>query len=118
MDLLFFDSVGLNPRQAPPAVRIVDLRAERRWTRLGCFMPANPANFAVLVWHLPMAPRPLAPPCLMLRLMALARYLRHESPVVTYAAGDRANPLAVQARRIVGFDMRTVVLQLTNMSSN
>ena len=115
-DLLFFDFEGPNPRQVPPAVRIVDLRAERGWTRLGCFMLANPASFAVLVWHLLMAPRPLAPPYLMLRLMALVRYLRHESPAVIYAGGDRANLLAVQAPRIAGADTRTVVQQYTNMS--
>ena len=115
-DLLFFDAEGPNPRQAPPAVQVVDLRAERRWTRLGWFMLANPASFTVLVWHLLMAPRPQAPPYLMLRLMALVHYLRRESPVVMYAAGDRANLLAVQARRIAGADTRTVVTQRTNMS--
>ena len=116
VDLLFFDSEGPNPRQVPPAVQVVDLRAERGWTRLGWFMLANPASFAVLAWHLLMAPRPLAPPYLMLRLMALVRYLRHESPAVLYASGDRANLLAVQARRIAGADVRIVVMQFTNMS--
>ena len=115
-DLLFFDAEGPNPRQAPPAVQVVDLRAERRWTRLGWFMLANPASFTVLVWHLLMAPRPLAPPYLMLRLMALVRYLRHESPAVLYASGDRANLLAVQARRIADAGTRIVVMQFTNMS--
>ena len=115
-DMLFFDSKGPNPSQVSPAVRVVDLRTERRWMRLGWFMLTNPASFTVLIWHLLMAPRPLAPPYLMLRLMALVRYLRQQSPNVVYAAGDRANLLAVQARRIVGVDTRIVISQRTNMA--
>ena len=114
-DMLFFDSEGPNPQLVSPAARVIDLRTECSWIRFGWFMLTNPVSFTVFFWHILKAPRPFALPYLMLRFMALVRYLRQESPTVIYAAGGRANLLAVQACRIVG-GTRVVISQHNNMA--
>ncbi len=113
VDLLFFHSPGPHPEQVSAAVNVVDLRTERRWWRLPFFVIANPTSFMLLLWHVLVTPRLLTRPhacaAAMLRLLALVRYLRHGRPSVIYSAGDRANLIALWARRLTGTETRIVV---------
>ena len=116
VDLLFFDGVGRCPPAPTAAVRILDLRAERRWWRLAVWLLAHPTAGGLLAWVLLRAQRLTAPPYLLLRLLALTRYLRAERPAAIFAAGDRANLLAAYAGRIAGGRTRVVVSQHVRMS--
>ena len=116
VDLLFFDAVGHLSPPAPPGVRVLDLRAERSWRRLGVWLLAHPTAGGLLAWVLLRAQRLTAPPYLLLRLLALTRYLQTERPAAIFAAGDRANLLAVYAVRIAGGRAQVIVSQRVRMS--
>ena len=116
VDLLFCDAVGHLPPAVPPGVRVLDLRAERRWWRLGVWLLAHPTAGGLLAWVLLRARRLTAPPYLLLRLLALTRYLRTARPAALFAAGDHANLLAVYAVRVAGARTRVVVSQRVQMS--
>ena len=125
VDFLFFRAPGPYPDHVPTAARIVDLRTERGWRRLWFFLIANPGSFVLLLWHVLVTRRLLARPdhggsrlWLMECLPALVRYLRHRRPAVVFAAGDRANLLAVCARRIASGETRVVVCQHNIMSQH
>ena len=125
VDFLFFRSPGPFPDQVPATAAVVDLRTEQVWWRLWLFLIMNPGSIVLLLWHVLVTPRLLARSCaggsrmwMMQRLMALVRYLRHRRPAVVFAAGDRANLLALCARRIAGRGTRIVVCQHNPMSEH
>ena len=116
VDLLFFHSPGQNPERVSTHVNVVDLRAECGWWHLCCFLAANPTSLALLIWHVLVTPRLLVRPYpgasrmwIMLRLLMLVRYVRQSQPAVIYANGDRANLLALWARRLAGGGTHVVV---------
>ena len=118
VDFLFFRSPGPFPDQVPASADVVDLRTGQGQRRLWPFLILNPGSLVLLLWHVLVTPRLLARPCaggsrtwMMQRLMALVRYLRHRRPAVLIASGDRANLLALCARRIAGGEIRIVVCQ-------
>ena len=123
VDLLFFRAPGPCPEHAPAAARVVDLRTEQGRRPLWVFLMANPGSLGLLLWHVLVTRRLLsrADPggsrlWLMRCLPALVRYLRRRRPAVVFAAGDRANLLALCARRIAGGETRVVVCQQNVMS--
>lgn len=125
VDFLFFRLPGPFPGQVPAAAGIVDLRTEQGWRQLWIFLIKNPCSLVLLLWHILVTPRLLTRPYaggsrmwMMQRLMALARYLRDRRPAVIFPAGDRANLLALCARRIVGGETRIIVCQHNVMSEH
>ena len=125
VDFLFFRSPGPFPGQVPAAAGIVDLRTEQGWRQLWIFLIKNPCSLVLLLWHVLVTPRLLTRPYaggsrmwMMQRLMALVRYLRHRRPAVIFPAGDRANLLALYARRIAGGETRIIVCQHNAMSEH
>ena len=125
VDFLFFRSPGPFPEQVPASADVVDLRTGQGRRRLWPFLILHPGSLVLLLWHVLVTPRLLARPCagaprmwMMQRLMALVRYLRHRRPAALIAAGDRANLLALRARRIAGGEMRVVVCQHSAMSEH
>lgn len=116
VDLLFYHSPGPDPDRVPTDVNVVDLRTECGWWRLCCFLAANPTSLTLLIWHVLVTPRLLVRPYsdasrmwIMLRLLMLVRYVRRSQPAVIYAVGDRANLLALWARRLAGGETHVVV---------
>ena len=123
VDFLFFRAPGPCPEHVPATARVVDLRTGQYRRPLWFFLMANPVGLALLLWHVLVTRRLLARPdhggsrlWLVRCLPALARYLRDRRPAVVFAAGDRANLLAVCARRIAGGETRIVVCQHNIMS--
>ena len=125
VDLLFFHSPGPDPERVPPDVNVVDLRTECGWWHLCCFLAANPTSLTLLIWHVLVTPRLLVRPYpgasrmwIMLRLLMLVRYVCQSQPAVIYARGDRANLLALWARRLAGGGTHVVVTHCNIMAEH
>lgn len=123
VDFLFFRAPGPCPEHAPATAGIVDLRTGQGGRPLWLFLVVHPGGLVLLLWHVLVTRRLFARPdpggsrlWLMRSLPALVRYLRCRRPAVVFAAGDRANLLALCARRIAGGETRVVVCQHNVMS--